>query len=141
MDEGELFFEGFGAGPIAQDGFYLGEDRAVVGGFFFGDGLGEFADGVDVFGAAFAVDARVAWDEGGQLRWDGGVGFGGFGQGGNVRLRNKGRSHKGCFAMPRSLELPREDEIKEDRQIAPSLREQASLCRGWPAGRSLARSR
>ena len=128
LDEGELLLEGFGAGPIAEDGFYLGEDCAVVGGFFFGDGLGEFADGIDILGASFAVDARVAWDEGGQLRWDGGVGFGGFGHGwgvgeiGDLKVKFLARYPWGRLCTQET------GESKEDkRQIAPSLREQASL--------------
>ena len=67
LDEGELFFEGFGLCPIAEDELNLGEGFAAGGGFFFADGLGEFADGVNRLGATFAVDARVAWDEGDEL--------------------------------------------------------------------------
>ncbi len=78
LDEGELFFEGFGLCPIAEDELYLGEGFTAGGGFFFADGLGKFADGVNRLGATFAVDARVAWDEGDEpgVFAGGGVGYG-----------------------------------------------------------------
>lgn len=70
LDEGQLFFEDTGGSPIAKDQFNLGESFAFVIDFFFRDGLGKLADGVDGFWAAFAVDAGIAWNEGNQLGGD-----------------------------------------------------------------------